>query len=120
MPDFVTLPCTFSGDTWDGFTWAISDADGDTDFAGTITLARFQIQDLSGNEMLTLSSDVSGEVTINTASDYNWSVTIEPRVLSLDAGTYTIGLEISDDSTAPDRVKTRLTGTLHINSDPVL
>ena len=114
----ITLPKTYSGDTWDGLTWAISDADGDTEFDGTLTLVRFQLQDSAGAAVLTLSSAVNGEVTINSDAPYGWSATVEPRTLTLSGGIYSFGLEFTDDSTSPARVKTRLAGTLQILPDP--
>jgi len=113
----ITLPATYSGDTWDGLTWALTDAAADTEYAGTLTLARFQLQDSAGAVALTLTS-ADADVTINTAMAYAWSVTVEPRILTLAAGDYTFGMEFTDDSTTPARVKTRLAGTLPILSDP--
>jgi hypothetical protein len=120
MANFVTFPETFTGDTWDGFTFVVSDAAEDTDYAGALTLARCQLQDYTGASALSLSSAVSGQVTINVSSAYLWSVTVEPRILTLSAGTYSVGLELTDNSTSPPRIKTRLTGTLQVCSDPVL
>ena len=114
----ISLPKTYAGDTWDGLTWAISDAAGDTEYAGTLTLVRFQLQDSSGAAVLTLTSADPAAVSINSAAPYGWSVTVEPRVLALAPGDYTFGLEFSDDSTTPARVKTRLAGTLEILPDP--
>lgn len=112
------LPDTFKGDTWDGFTWSISDVESnDSEYSATLTLARFQLQSESGTAALTLTSQTSGEVTINTASANAWSVTVEPRILNLDAGTYSYGLETTD---ADGVVKTRMAGILEIKADPVI
>lgn len=114
----VKLPDTFKGDTWDGLTWAIDSVDADdTRFAAALSLCRFQLQDLDGNTELTLTSATSGQVTINTATANAWSVTVEPRILSLDAGEYLYGLEFTD---ADGVVKTYLTGSLTVLADPVV
>jgi hypothetical protein len=113
----ITLPCTFKNDTWDGLTWAITSVDAaDTRFAAALSLVRFQLQDNAGAAALTLSSATSG-VTINTATANAWSVTVDARILTLDAGTYSFGLEFTDASSV---VKTYLAGTLEIDSDPVI
>lgn len=112
------LPDTFKGDTWDGLTWTISDvSEDDTEYASTLTLARFQLQSENGAVALTLTSQTSGEVTINTASANAWSVTVEPRILNLDAGTYSFGLETTD---ADGVVKTRMAGIQEVKADPVI
>jgi len=114
----ITLPKTYSGDTWDGLTWAVSDAAGDTEYAGALTLVRFQLQDSGGAAVLTLTSADPAAVTLNSAAPYAWSATVEPRILTLPPGDYTFGMEFTDDSTTPARVKTRLAGTLEILPDP--
>ena len=112
-----TLPSTVKGDTWDGLTWEITSVDAeDTEFADTLTLARFQLQDDTGAAALTLTSATPGQVTINTATANAWSVTVEPRVLSLDAGSYSWGLELTDSGGV---VKTRAGGFIEIIQDPV-
>jgi hypothetical protein len=112
---YADLPMTRKGDTWDGLTLAI--ASDDTEFEGTLVTARFQLQDSDGVSALTLSSAVSGEVTINSASPGAWSVTVEPRAITIDAGTYGYGLELTDSNSV---VKTRLVGTLPVNPDAVI
>lgn len=112
------LPETFTGKTWDGLTWVISDvAAEDTEFDAALSLARFQFQDADGAVALTLTSATAGQVTINVATANAWSVTVEPRVLTLTAGTYTYGLETTD---ANSREKTRMAGTIVLKSDPVI
>lgn len=114
----VKLPDTFKGDTWDGLTWAISSVDPeDTRFASTLSLCRFELQTLSGTSALALSSATAGQVTINTATANAWSVTVEPRVLTLSAGEYLYGLEFTDSAGV---IKTYLTGSLTVLADPVI
>jgi hypothetical protein len=114
----VKLPDTFKGDTWDGLTWEISSVDpDDTRFAANLSLVRFQLQNLANVSALSLSSATPGEITINTATANEWSVTIEPRILTIEAGEYLYGLEFTD---ADGVVKTYLTGSLTVQHDPVI
>jgi len=85
-PKQVVLPPVNKSNTWDGLTWAITSVDADdTEFAAALSLVRFQLQDSSGNIALTLSSANSGEVTINNSTSNTWSVTVDPRILSVGA-----------------------------------
>lgn len=112
------LPETYTGKTWDGLTWTVTSvADGDTEYAAALSSARFQFQDVDGNVDLTLSSSVSGEVTLNTTTADAWSITVEPRALSLTPGTYTYGLATVD---ADGIEKVRMAGTIQIKTDPVV
>lgn len=112
------LPETFTGKTWDGLTWSVSNvADGDTEFAAALVSARFQLQDADGNADQTLTSATAGQVTLNVTTANLWSVTVEPRVITLAAGTYTYGLETVD---ANGVEKARMAGTLIIKTDPVV
>ena len=114
----VTLPPARSSNTWDGLTWAITSVDaGETEFAAALSLCRFQLQDSDGAVVLTLSSATSGEVTINAATADAWSVTVEPRILSLTAGIYSFGLEFTDSDGG---VKTHLGGTQEFTRDLVI
>ena len=114
----IRLPDTFRGDTWDGLTWALESVDeGDTEFDGVLTLARFQLQSPAGVAALTLSSATAGQVTINESAANEWDVTVEPRILAVDAGTYTWALELTDDTGV---IKTVVAGTIRINPDPVI
>lgn len=114
----VKLPDTLKGDTWDGLTWEISSVDpDDTRFAAALSLCRFELQTLAGVAALSLSSATAGQITINTSTANAWSVTVEPRILSLSAGEYLYGLEFTD---ADGVVKTYLTGSLTVLADPVL
>jgi len=113
----IKLPDTFQGKTWDGITWRVTDVPADaTEFAGTLTLARFQLQDEAGEVALTLSSATAGQVTINTATPNAWDVTVEPLVLTIAAGTYRWGLETTDST---GLIKIRIGGTLKIKPDLV-
>lgn len=117
-PHNFPLPITTSGDTWDGCTWAlVSVTEGDTEFAGTLTLAEFEIQDNAGKPVLTLSSSTAGQVTIENSAPNAWSVTVEGRILDLPAGTYTYGLRLTDDA---GRRKTVVSGILPIKAPPVI
>jgi hypothetical protein len=117
-PRNITLPATFQGDTWGGLTWAITAVDPEvTEFTADLALVRFQLQNTAGSAALTLSSAAPGEITINSATANAWSATIEPRVLALDSGVYSFGMEFTD---AEGTIKTHLAGTLEIISDPVL
>jgi hypothetical protein len=114
----ITLPPAITGDTWDGLTWTVSSVSpDDTEFSGTLTTATFQLQDDTGNAILTLSSTVSGEVTINSSLPNGWSVTVEPRILTLAPGVYSYGLKTVDSDAIE---KTKIAGILLIESQPVL
>lgn len=114
----VKLPDTFKGDTWDGLTWELSSVDADdTRFSATLSLCRFELQTLAGVAALSLSSATAGQITINNATANSWSVTVEPRILSIAAGEYLYGLEFTD---ADGVVKTYLTGSLTVLDDPVI
>ena len=109
-PPYISLPDTFKDCTWDGFTWTVGSADG-TEFAGTLTTAVLYIKDEDGNTVLTLTSATAGQVTINVATANAWSVTVEPRTLTLDAATYSWSLVTTDNGGI---AKPRLVGTLEV------
>ena len=115
-PHNYPLPAITSGDTWPGLTWALESVDaGHTEFAGTLTLAEFELKDSAGASALILTS-ATADVTIETATANAWDITVEPRVLTLTAGTYTYGLRLTDDA---GLVKTVSGGTIRIKPDPV-
>lgn len=115
---FVVLDPVHSGDLWDGFTWTLSDVDeDDTEFIGTLTAARFQIQDASGRPVLTLSTE-DDSMTINVATAKLWDVTVEERRLTILPGDYVWGFE-TEDSTR-DFAKTRMTGTIIVKPNRVI
>ncbi|MEY3898670.1 MAG: hypothetical protein RLZZ214_4192 [Verrucomicrobiota bacterium] len=114
----VTLPDVFQSETWDGITWAIESVDaGETEFASTLASARFQMQDTSGNVALDLTSATEGQVTINESAPNAWSVTVEPRILTLSSGVYSWGFETTDSAGV---VKIRLAGSIKIKGDLVI
>ena len=110
----VNLGATASGETWDGLTLTIDDSD-DTKFADTLSLVRMSWTDSDGAVALTLSSATSA-ITINTATAYAWSFTVEPRTLSLDAGVYSWAIETTDSAGVID--KDMMAGTHEITDDP--
>ena len=114
----IELPATFKGKKWGGFTWSVTSVDaGDTEFEGVLSLARFQLQNSSGEAVLTLSSATVGQVTLNETAANAWSVTVEPRILSLDAGVYSWGLETTAFGDLP---QVQISGSIEIKSDPVI
>jgi len=111
------LPFAFTGNTWDGLTWTVSDVDvGDTEYADTLASARFQLQDESGTIILTRTSATAGQVTLNVTTADAWSVTVEPMAMTIAAGTYNYGLETVD---AASVTKIRMAGTILFKPDPV-
>jgi uncharacterized surface anchored protein len=108
------LPDTDKGCTWDGLTVTI--ISDDTEYASALSIARFQLQTSTGTIALTLTSATAGEVTINDATAGQWSMTVESRVLTLDAGSYAWALETQD---ATGIVKKQLGGSLAILPEPV-
>ncbi len=101
----------FMGDTWDGFThvWSSDENAFDSDLASV----RASFVNADGVAGLELESATVGEITINDASA--WDYTIEPRTLSLDAGFWTIGVQTTDTA---GNVKTRFVGSIQIKADP--
>ena len=112
-PPAIELPCAFKGATWDGLTWRIDSTDG-TDYDAVLSSARFQLQDSAGAAVLTLTSAVGSEITLNVTTARLWSVTVEKRLLTLDAGIYSWALETTD---ADGTVKVQLIGTLTVKPD---
>jgi hypothetical protein len=115
-PPAIELPCAFKGATWDGLTWRIDSTDG-TDYDAVMSSARFQLQDSTGSAVLTLTSAVGSEITLNVTTARLWSVTVESRLLTLDAGIYSWALETTD---ADGTVKVQLIGTLTVKPDLIL
>jgi hypothetical protein len=115
-PPAIELPCAFKGATWDGLTWRIDSTDG-TDYDAVLSSARFQLQDSAGAAVLTLTSAVGSEITLNVTSARLWSVTVEKRLLTLDAGIYSWALETTD---AESTIKVQLIGTLTVKPDLIL
>jgi hypothetical protein len=115
-PPAIELPCAFKGATWDGLTWRVDSADG-TDYDAVLSSARFQLQDSSGAAVLTLTSAVGAEITLNVTSVRLWSVTVEKRLLTLNAGIYSWALETTD---ADGTIKVQLIGTLTVKPDLIL
>ena len=112
----IELPCAFKGATWDGLTWRIDSTDG-TDYDAVLSSARFQLQDSAGTAVLTLTSAVGTEITLNVTSARLWSITVEKRLLTLDAGIYSWALETTD---ADGTIKVQLIGTLTVKPDLIL
>ena len=115
-PPAIELPCAFKGATWDGLTWRIDSTDG-TDYDAVLSSARFQLQNSAGVAVLTLTSAVGSEITLNVTSARLWSVTVEKRLLTLDAGIYSWALETTD---AAGTIKVQLIGTLAVKPDLIL
>lgn len=115
-PPAIELPCAFKGATWDGLTWRIDSTDS-TDYDAVLSSARFQLQDSAGAAVLTLTSAVGSEITLNVITARLWSVTVESRLLTLDAGIYSWALETTD---ADGTVKVQLIGTLTVKPDLIL
>ena len=115
-PPAIELPCAFKGATWDGLTWRIDSTDG-TEYDAVLSSARFQLQDSAGAAVLTLTSAVGTEITLNVTSARLWSITVEKRLLTLDAGIYSWALETTD---AESTIKVQLIGTLAVKPDLIL
>ena len=115
-PPAIELPCAFKGATWDGLTWRIDSTDG-TDYDAVLSSARFQLQDSAGAAVLTLTSAVGSEITLNVTTARLWSITVESRLLTLDASIYSWALETTD---ADGTVKVQLIGTLTVKPDLIL
>jgi hypothetical protein len=115
-PPVVELPCAYKGATWDGLTWRIDSTDG-TEYDAVLSSARFQLQDSAGAAVLTLTSAVGSEITLNVTTARLWSITVEKRLLTLDAGIYSWALETTD---ADGTIKVQIIGTLTVKPDLIL
>ena len=110
-PTQSDLPCCVKNDTWTGFT----DAYGSSPDGVNLALVRVGfVNEYGATAGLTLSSAVSGQITINNAAA--WNYTIEPVVLNLPVGKWTYGVETTD---ANGYIATRVSGTIEISVDPV-
>jgi hypothetical protein len=67
--------------------------------------------------VLTLSSAVGSEITLNVTAARLWSITVENRLLTVDAGIYSWALETTD---AESTIKVQLIGTLTVKPDLIL
>lgn len=90
------LPDTTAGCTWRGLTWTLDDAEDSTDYAAALSLAEFIAKDSTGAVVLTLTSATAGQVTITSATANAWSITVEPRILTLPDGFYSFTLFTTD------------------------
>lgn len=115
-PPVVELPCAYKGATWDGLTFRIDSTDG-TEYDAVLSSARFQLQDSAGAAVLTLTSAVGSEITLNVTTPKLWSITVEKRLLTLDAGIYSWALETTD---ADGTIKVQLVGTLSVKPDLII
>ncbi len=113
-PKSILLDPIISGETWGGLTPTINNSN-DTEFAGTLSLVRMSWVDSDGATALTLSSATSA-ITINNATAYAWSFTVEPRALSLPAGVYSWSIETTDSADVVN--KDFMAGTQEITADP--
>ena len=111
----ITLDPLASGETWGGLTFTI-DGSPDTAYASALSRVRMSWKGSAGSAVLTLDSDVGGEITIDSSAAYAWEFTIEPRALSLAAGFYTWAIETTDGGGVVD--KDLLSGTQQITIDP--
>jgi hypothetical protein len=109
-PPYIQLPSTYKDCTWDGLTWTVTASDG-TEFADTLSSATFVLKDEDGTAVLTLTSATAGQITLNVTTADAWSLTVEPRILTLSAATYSWTLTTTDSASV---VKPRLVGTLQI------
>lgn len=110
-----TLDPTASGETWDGLTLTIDSSD-DTAYAAALSRVRMTWKDADGDAVLTLDSNVAGQITINTATAYAWSFTVEPRALTLSSGYYSWAVETTDADGIVN--KDLIAGTHQITPDP--
>ena len=109
----ITLLPVVRNDTWDGLTNCKFSSTG-TAFASPLATVRMSFKDSTGAVQLALSSDVEGEITITDAEA--WQFDIPGRVLSMAEGTYSWGIETTDDDGI---IKTRVIGSIPILPDPV-
>ena len=93
----LDLPDTNADCTWRGLTWMLTSVPSDeTEYASALALAEFIAKDSTGAVALTLTSATAGQVTLNATTANAWSITVEPRILSLDAGFYPFTLYTTD------------------------
>jgi hypothetical protein len=111
----ITLDAVTSSETWGGFTFGIDSSD-DTEYAAALSRVRMTWKNSSGTVALTLDSNTAGQITINTATPYEWNFTTEPRVLGLTSGIYSWAVETTDADGVID--ENRLAGTHQIDPSP--
>ena len=112
----ITLEETVTGETFAGLTFQIT-ASNDDRYADTLTRVRMSWKNsATGAVALTLDSNTAGHITIETATAYAWKFTVEPRTLSIAAGSYSWSIEVTDSGSVVD--KNYMTGTHLILSDP--
>ena len=110
----ITLDPVAAGETWGGLKFTINSSD-DTAYASELTRVRMSWRNSAGTVAQTLDSNVSG-ITIDVATAYAWSFTVEPNLLSLPSGFYTWAIETTDAGAAVD--KDLISGTQQITADP--
>jgi len=109
----ITLEPVASGETWGGLTFTIDSSD-DTAYAAALTKVRMSWRNSAGTVAQALDSN-GGGITIEVATAYAWSFTVEPTgALALPAGYYTWAIE----TTAGVVDKDLLSGTQQITTDP--
>lgn len=107
-----TLADAIQGNTWVGISQLDFSSDGTT-FDDAIASVKFTAVDSEGAEVLALT-DGSG-ITIVDAD--LWQIVVDPITpLTIDAGTYSYALEITDDG---GTIRTWLAGTWKITADAV-
>jgi hypothetical protein len=111
----IELERTASGETWGGLTMNITDSD-DTQFSGTLSAVAMTWKNSAGAVALTLFSATAGQITINTATPYAWSFTVEDRIITLPAGFYTWAIRVADTDGLIDA--DLLSGTHEIITNP--
>lgn len=111
----ILLDPLVSGETWGGLTWTITSSD-DTEFSALLSRVRMTFKNAAGSSVLTLDSNIAGQITITTATAYAWSFTVEPRLLSFPEGRYSWAIETTDADGNVD--KDRISGTIQIIPDP--
>jgi hypothetical protein len=104
-----------SGETWAGISYQMTSSD-DTEFANNLSRVRMTFKTAAGVSSLTLDSNGSGEITIDSAASYGWAFTVEPRILSLTSGWYSWAVETTDSTGRKN--KDFIAGTVNITPDP--
>jgi hypothetical protein len=109
-PAFITLEPVVTGDTWDGLTNCRFSSTGSA-FGSTLSKVRLDFKSSAGVVGQQLTTVGSGGITIDNAT--NWTFTVDPVVITMSAGMWSLDFETTDSAGI---IKTRVAGIIEILS----
>ena len=112
LPGDYTIPAAVKGDTFAGIP-ELSVTVNDAPPANSLASVRMHFRPLPASTYLALElASVDGDITINDAA--TWNITVEPFVITINAGTYYYDIEFTDSA---GNVVTYVSGTWKIAQD---